>query len=140
HHDVSDRVIKRGDLVVVDIGGPLPEGYHSDSTRTYAVGEPTDRDAAGIYETLQRAQRTAVEAVRPEVSAHDADAAARDIITEAGFGEYFIHRTGQGIGLDVHEEPYIVGGNDLPLESGMVFSIEPGVYFPGRWGARIEDI
>src|SRR5699024_3916754 len=108
HHDVSDRVIKRGDLVVVDIGGPLPEGYHSDSTRTYAVGEPADPEAFGIYEILQHAQRTAVEAVRPGVSAQEVDAAARDIITDAGLGEYFIHRTGHGIGLDVHEEPYIV--------------------------------
>lgn len=140
HHDVSDRVIERGDVVVVDIGGPLPEGYNSDCTRTYAVGEPRDPEVAEAYAVLQRAQRTAVETVRPGVSAHAVDAAARDIIAEAGYGQYFIHRTGHGIGLDVHEEPYIVGGNDLPLESGMAFSVEPGIYLPGRWGARIEDI
>ncbi|PXY22937.1 M24 family metallopeptidase [Prauserella muralis] len=140
HHDVSDRVIERGDIVVVDIGGPIPEGYNSDSTRTYAVGEPRDADVAGTYEVLQRAQHAAVAAVRPGISAQDVDAAARDVIAEAGFGEYFIHRTGHGIGLDVHEEPYIVGGNDLPLEPGMAFSVEPGIYQAGRWGARIEDI
>ncbi|MFC4003377.1 M24 family metallopeptidase [Prauserella oleivorans] len=140
HHDVSDRVIEPGDVVVVDIGGPIAEGYNSDSTRTYAVGEPRDADVADTYAVLQRAQQAAVEAVCPGVTAHAVDAAARDIITEAGFGEQFIHRTGHGIGLDVHEEPYIVGGNDLPLEPGMAFSVEPGIYQAGRWGARIEDI
>jgi Xaa-Pro aminopeptidase len=140
HHDVSDRVIERGDVVVVDIGGPIAEGYNSDSTRTYSVGEPRDADVAETYAVLQRAQRAAVEAVRPGVTAEQIDAAARDVITEAGFGEYFIHRTGHGIGLDVHEEPYIIKGNALPLEPGMAFSVEPGIYQPGRWGARIEDI
>ncbi|WP_158883721.1 M24 family metallopeptidase [Amycolatopsis anabasis] len=140
HHDVSDRVIEAGDIVVVDIGGPIPEGYNSDSTRTYAVGEPRDPDVLETYAVLQRAQRAAVEAVRPGATAAQIDAAARDIIAEAGFGEYFIHRTGHGIGLDVHEEPYIIGGNELPLEPGMAFSVEPGIYQPGRWGARIEDI
>ncbi|EME50809.1 M24 family metallopeptidase [Amycolatopsis decaplanina] len=140
HHDVSERVIERGDVVVVDIGGPIAEGYNSDSTRTYAVGEPRDADVAETYAVLQRAQKAAVEAVRPGVTAESIDAAARDIIAEAGYGEYFIHRTGHGIGLDVHEEPYIIKGNALPLEPGMAFSVEPGIYQPGRWGARIEDI
>jgi Xaa-Pro aminopeptidase len=140
HHDVSERVIERGDVVVVDIGGPLPAGYNSDSTRTYAVGEPRDADVAGTYAVLQRAQAAAVAAVKPGVTAEAVDAAARDVIAEAGFGEYFIHRTGHGIGLDVHEEPYIIAGNALPLEPGMAFSVEPGIYQPGRWGARIEDI
>jgi Xaa-Pro aminopeptidase len=140
HHDVSGRVIERGDVVVVDIGGPLPAGYNSDSTRTYAVGEPRDADVAGTYAVLQRAQAAAVAAVKPGVTAEAVDAAARDVIAEAGFGEYFIHRTGHGIGLDVHEEPYIIAGNALPLEPGMAFSVEPGIYQPGRWGARIEDI
>ena len=140
HHDVSGRVIERGDVVVVDIGGPLPAGYNSDSTRTYAVGEPRDADVAETYAVLQRAQAAAVAAVRPGVTAEQVDAAARDVIAEAGFGEYFIHRTGHGIGLDVHEEPYIIAGNALPLEPGMAFSVEPGIYQPGRWGARIEDI
>ncbi|WIX76182.1 Xaa-Pro peptidase family protein [Amycolatopsis carbonis] len=140
HHDVSDRVIARGDVVVVDIGGPLPEGYNSDSTRTYAVGEPRDADVASTYAVLQQAQQSAVDAVRPGATAESIDAAAREVIDAAGFGEFFIHRTGHGIGLDVHEEPYIIGGNTLPLEPGMAFSVEPGIYQPGRWGARIEDI
>ena len=140
HHDVSERVIERGDVVVVDIGGPLPAGYNSDSTRTYAVGAPRDADVAETYAVLQRAQAAAVAAVEPGVTAEAVDAAAREVIAEAGFGEYFIHRTGHGIGLDVHEEPYIIAGNALPLEPGMAFSVEPGIYQPGRWGARIEDI
>ncbi|SFQ59454.1 M24 family metallopeptidase [Amycolatopsis rubida] len=140
HHDVSERVIERGDVVVIDIGGPVPEGYNSDSTRTYSIGEPRDADVAETYAVLQRAQQAAVDAVRPGASAESIDKAARDVIDAAGFGEYFIHRTGHGIGLDVHEEPYIINGNALPLEEGMAFSVEPGIYQPGRWGARIEDI
>jgi Xaa-Pro aminopeptidase len=140
HHGLSDRVIEPGDVVVIDIGGPVPDGYNSDSTRTYAVGEPRHADVADTYAVLQAAQAAAVAAVRPGVTAQDVDAAARTIISDAGFGDYFIHRTGHGIGLDVHEDPYIVGGNDLPLEPGMAFSVEPGIYLPGRWGARIEDI
>lgn len=139
HHGVSDRVLAAGDVVVVDIGGPLPDGYYSDSTRTYVVGEP-DAGVREAYGVLQRAQEAAVAAARPGVSAASVDAAARSIIAEAGHGEFFIHRTGHGIGLEVHEEPYIGVGNDLVLEAGMSFSIEPGIYFPGRWGARIEDI
>jgi Xaa-Pro aminopeptidase len=140
HHALSDRVIEAGDVVVVDIGGPVAEGYNSDSTRTYAVGTPRDADVAATYAVLQEAQQAAVDAVRPGATAESIDAAARDVITAAGFGDYFIHRTGHGIGLDVHEEPYIVAGNDLPLEPGMAFSVEPGIYQAGRWGARIEDI
>ncbi|PSL52623.1 Xaa-Pro dipeptidase [Saccharothrix carnea] len=140
HHDLSDRVIEAGDVVVVDIGGPVAEGYNSDSTRNYVLGEPRDADVWQTYAVLQAAQRAAVEAVRPGVTCEAVDAAARDIIADAGFGEFFVHRTGHGIGLDVHEDPYIVAGNDLPLEPGMAFSVEPGIYLPGRWGARIEDI
>ncbi|TDW93018.1 Xaa-Pro aminopeptidase [Kribbella pratensis] len=140
HHALSGRVIETGDVVVVDIGGPVAEGYNSDSTRTYAVGTPRDADVAATYAVLQEAQQAAVEAVRPGATAESIDAAARDVIAAAGFGDYFIHRTGHGIGLDVHEEPYIVAGNDLPLEPGMAFSVEPGIYQAGRWGARIEDI
>ena len=92
------------------------------------------------YSVLQRAQRAALEAVRPGVTAEQVDAAARDVLAREGLAEFFVHRTGHGIGLSVHEEPYIVAGNDLPLTPGMAFSIEPGIYFPGRWGARIEDI
>jgi Xaa-Pro dipeptidase len=140
HHDVSDRVIQSGDVVVIDIGGPVPEGYNSDSTRTYVLGEPTEPDVRAVYGVLQRAQQTAVDMIRPGVTAEAVDMAARRIISDAGFGDNFIHRTGHGIGLDVHEEPYILEGNDLPLEPGMTFSVEPGIYLPGRWGARIEDI
>jgi D-alanyl-D-alanine dipeptidase len=139
HHECSYRELRVGDVVVVDIGGAWEPGYHSDSTRTYSFGEP-NRQVAQQYSTLQHAQRASVEAVRPGVTAEQVDAAARDVLAEAGLGEYFVHRTGHGIGLSVHEEPYIVAGNDLPLAAGMAFSVEPGIYFPGKWGARIEDI
>jgi Xaa-Pro dipeptidase len=140
HHEVSDRVIQQGDVVVVDIGGPVPEGYNSDSTRTYVLGEPSEPDVLATYTVLQRAQQAAVDIVRPGVTAETVDATARQIIADAGFGDYFIHRTGHGIGLDVHEDPYIVAGNSVALAPGMAFSVEPGIYLPGRWGARIEDI
>jgi Xaa-Pro aminopeptidase len=140
HHEVSDRVIESGDVVVVDIGGPLPSGYFSDSTRTYAVGAEPPAAVLEAYAALQDAQERAVATVRPGVTAEQVDAAARARLTDAGLGERFLHRTGHGIGLDVHEDPYIVGGNALPLEPGMAFSVEPGVYLDGEWGARIEDI
>ncbi|MBF6170544.1 M24 family metallopeptidase [Nocardia blacklockiae] len=139
HHAVSDRRIEAGDVVVVDIGGPVEPGYFSDSTRTYVLGEP-DSEVAARCAALEQAQAAAVAAVRPGVTAASIDAAARNPLSEAGFGDNFIHRTGHGIGLSVHEEPYIVAGNDIVLEPGMAFSIEPGLYFPGEWGARIEDI
>jgi Xaa-Pro aminopeptidase len=139
HHEVSRRVIEPGDVVVVDIGGPVEPGYNSDSTRTYVLGEPS-AEVAGRCAVLAQAQAAAVAAVRPGVTAESIDAAARNPLAEAGFGDVFIHRTGHGIGLSVHEEPYIVAGNDLLLEPGMAFSIEPGIYFRGDWGARIEDI
>jgi Xaa-Pro aminopeptidase len=139
HHECSDRRLVVGDIVVVDIGGPYEPGYNSDSTRTYSIGEP-DGDVARRYSALQRAQRAAVAAVRPGVTAEQVDAAARDVLAAEGLAEAFVHRTGHGIGLSVHEEPYIVAGNDLPLEEGMAFSVEPGIYFAGEWGARIEDI
>ena len=139
HHECSDRRLQPGDVVVVDIGGSVEPGYNSDCTRTYSVGEP-DPKIAEQYAVLQRAQAAAVAAVRPGVTAEQVDAAARDILADAGLGEYFVHRTGHGIGLSVHEEPYIVAGNRRPLAEGMAFSVEPGVYLPGRWGARIEDI
>ncbi|MEH3140043.1 MAG: Xaa-Pro peptidase family protein [Mycobacterium kyogaense] len=139
HHECSDRELQAGDIVVVDIGGPYEPGYNSDSTRTYSIGEP-DPEVARRYAVLQRAQQAAVAAVRPGVTAEQVDAAARDVLAAEGLAEYFVHRTGHGIGLSVHEEPYIVAGNDLPLLEGMAFSVEPGIYFPGQWGARIEDI
>ncbi|MFK3834742.1 M24 family metallopeptidase [Microbacterium sp. NPDC087868] len=139
HHEVSDRVIEEGDIVVVDIGGAVSSGYNSDSTRTYAVGTP-DSEAAERIAVLVRAQQAAVDAARPGVTASEVDAAARQVLADAGLGEAFLHRTGHGIGVSVHEEPYIAPGNDLVLREGMAFSIEPGIYFSGEWGARIEDI
>ncbi|WP_424186190.1 M24 family metallopeptidase [Actinokineospora sp. G85] len=195
HHDVSDRVIAAGDVVVVDTGGALPSGYCSDSTRTYSLGAPADDDVPATYEVLRAAQAAAVATVRPGATAESIDAAARDVLVTAGLGrvskaavrdsragaapggtgrrhrynpgtgtstphrqepprsrlssnglpkhglgDLFIHRTGHGIGVEGHEHPYIVAGNDLRVAEGMAFSIEPGVYLPGRWGARIEDI
>ncbi|MGW5441248.1 M24 family metallopeptidase [Nocardia asteroides] len=139
HHGVSDRVIESGDVVVIDIGGPVEPGYYSDSTRTYVLGTP-GKQVAERMALLEAAQAAAVAAVRPGVTAESIDAAARTVLAEAGLGDAFVHRTGHGIGLSVHEEPYIVAGNDLVLEPGMAFSIEPGIYFRGKWGARIEDI
>jgi Xaa-Pro aminopeptidase len=140
HHELSDRVVQAGDLVVVDIGGETATGYRSDCTRTYLVGGVAARDLLEWYTVLQQAQAAATAAVRPGVTCEQIDAVARGVITEAGFGDHFIHRTGHGIGLDTHEAPYVVAGNDLPLEPGMAFSVEPGIYLAGRWGARIEDI
>jgi Xaa-Pro aminopeptidase len=138
HHELSDRVLQPGDVVVVDIGGVMPSGYCSDCTRTYALGQPP-ADFSAYYKVLKDAQEAACVAVRPGVAAQDIDAAAREPIAAAGYGKYFFHRTGHGIGLETHEDPYIVTGNTGPLEPGMAFSVEPGIY-PGPHGARIEDI
>jgi Xaa-Pro aminopeptidase len=139
HHAASTRIIRAGDVVVVDIGGTMPSGYCSDSTRTYAIGQ-VDPQAQEQYAVLQAAQQAAVDAVRPGVSAESVDAAARRVIADAGWGPLFVHRTGHGIGIETHERPYIVAGNTQILEAGMAFSVEPGIYQPGRHGARIEDI
>lgn len=139
HHSVSDRVLRPGDAVVVDIGGTMPSGYCSDSTRTYALGEP-DREFQQRYAALHRSQAAAVMAVRPGVTAQSLDAVARTVLVDSGLGDLFIHRTGHGIGLETHEDPYLVSGNDVVIEPGMAFSIEPGFYDVGRHGARIEDI
>jgi Xaa-Pro aminopeptidase len=139
HHEASDRVIRHGDPVVVDIGGTTDEGYCSDSTRVYSIGEP-EPEFRHLYDVLLAAQIAQTEAVRPGITAEELDAIGRDLIAEAGYGEYFIHRTGHGIGLESHEPPYIAAGSPLPLEPGMAFSIEPGIYLPDRHGARIEDI
>ncbi|WP_333619903.1 M24 family metallopeptidase [Dietzia sp.] len=139
HHDVSDRVIEAGDIVVVDIGGPIPSGFNSDSTRTYSMGEPSAAVAAE-YAVLEEAQARARAAVRPGAKARDIDAAAREHLASAGIGERFVHRTGHGIGLSVHESPYISANSDTVLAEGMAFSIEPGIYARGEWGARLEDI
>ena len=139
HHTASDRVLQPGDAVVLDIGGTMPSGYCSDCTRTYAIGAPPDEFAA-YYEILRAAQETACQAVRPGVTGEAVDAAAREPITRAGYGEFFVHRTGHGIGMEAHEDPYLVAGNAGPLEAGHAFSVEPGVYLPGRFGLRLEDI
>ncbi|MDF2968784.1 MAG: family metallopeptidase [Nocardioidaceae bacterium] len=140
HHDLSDRLIEPGDPVVVDIGGTMESGYCSDSTRTYVAGHSPPDDFARYYEVLRTAQDRQCAYARPGVSAEALDAVGRDVITAAGYGKAFLHRTGHGIGMETHEEPYIVAGNHLVLEPGMAFSIEPGIYLPGRHGARIEDI
>jgi Xaa-Pro aminopeptidase len=139
HHETADRVMQAGDVVVVDIGGTTAEGYCSDSTRTYTLGEPP-AEFRDYFAVLQQAHVAACEQARPGVTAESVDAAAREVITAGGYGDAFIHRTGHGIGVETHEEPYIVAGNTRPLESGMAFSIEPGIYLAGRHGARIEDI
>jgi Xaa-Pro aminopeptidase len=139
HHEVSDRLLQPGDAVVIDIGGTTAEGYCSDCTRMYTLGEPP-ADFVDYFQVLHAAQIAACQHARPGVSAESVDAAARDVITAGGYGDAFIHRTGHGIGVESHEEPYIVTGNDRLLEAGMAFSIEPGIYLPGRHGARIEDI
>ena len=138
HHEPTDRTIEAGDTVVVDFGGRW-KGYCSDTTRTFVVGKPS-KEVTEAYAVLQAAQSAARATIRPGVPAEKVDAAARSTIADAGYGEYFIHRTGHGIGLEVHEHPYIVSGNSEPLEPGMAFSVEPGIYVPGRFGMRIEDI
>lgn len=139
HHEVGDRVLERGDVVVVDIGGTTAEGYCSDCTRMYTLGEPP-QEFRDYFAVLLEAQLAACAHARPGVTAESVDAAARDVITRGGYGEAFLHRTGHGIGVETHEEPYIVEGNTTVLEPGMAFSIEPGIYLAGRHGARIEDI
>ena len=138
HHVPGDRVITEGDAIVLDIGGTV-DGYCSDTSRTAFVGE-APAEFAALYEVLRHAQRAACDAVAPGVPAAAVDAVARDIITEAGYGEAFLHRTGHGIGLETHEEPYIVSSNEEPLVAGNAFSVEPGIYIRAAWGARIEDI
>jgi len=132
-------VIQAGETVVVDIGGTMPDGYCSDSTRNYSLGAPP-AEYAEYYAVLLAAQKAQCEAVKPGITSEELDAVGRDLIAAAGHGEHFIHRTGHGIGLETHEEPYIVSGSKRPLEPGMAFSIEPGIYLAGRHGARIEDI
>lgn len=138
HHEPGSRTIVPRDAVVMDFGGELA-GYHSDTTRTVAVGEPTD-ELEQVFAVVREAQAAAIDAVRPGVTAGSIDAAARGVIESAGFGERFIHRTGHGIGLEVHEPPYLVAGDETVLQPGVTFSVEPGIYLPGRLGVRIEDI
>ena len=138
HHAAGARRIGAGDAIVLDIGGTRA-GYTSDTSRTAFVGEPP-ADFLALYAVLREAQAAACDAVRPGITGAELDAVARSIITDAGHGEAFLHRTGHGIGLETHEEPYIVASNDEPLVEGNVFSIEPGIYIRDTWGARIEDI
>lgn len=138
HHEASERRIAAGDAVVLDFGGHMAD-YCSDITRTVAVAEPS-AELRAIHDVVQMAQQAAVDAVRPGVTCEEVDRAARSVIEGAGYGGEFIHRTGHGIGLEVHEPPYIVTGNTTPLEAGMTFSVEPGIYLADRLGVRIEDI
>ncbi|MFC4498230.1 MULTISPECIES: aminopeptidase P family protein [Streptomyces] len=138
HHEVGDRVIERGDMVVLDFGG-LKDGYGSDTSRTVHVGEPTDEERR-VHDLVRAAQEAGFRAVRPGVACQEVDRAARAVIADAGYGEYFVHRTGHGIGVTTHEPPYMIEGEEQPLVPGMCFSVEPGVYLPGRFGVRIEDI
>ncbi len=145
HHEPGARRIRAGEAVVCDFGGTMrteqtgSAGYCSDTTRTVVTGPPS-AELQECYEVLQDAQATAVAAVRPGVTCEAIDVAAREPITAAGFGEYFVHRTGHGIGIDEHEAPWIIGGNATTIRPGHAFSVEPGIYLPGRFGARIEDI
>ncbi|MDX1468069.1 MAG: Xaa-Pro peptidase family protein [Acidimicrobiia bacterium] len=138
HHEASDRVMEDGDLVVCDFGGSM-DGYQSDSTRTFSIGEPSEKQFE-VHSVVAAANEAGRSAVGPGVPCQEVDRAARAVIEEAGYGESFIHRTGHGIGLEVHEHPYMVEGNELQLEEGMTFSVEPGIYLPGEFGIRIEDI
>ncbi|MGP4085303.1 M24 family metallopeptidase [Streptomyces sp. KR55] len=138
HHEVGDRVIERGDMVVLDFGG-LKNGYGSDTSRTVHVGEPTEEERR-VHDIVREAQEAGFRAVRPGVACQEVDRAARAVIADAGYGEYFIHRTGHGIGVTTHEPPYMIEGEEQPLVPGMCFSVEPGIYLPGRFGVRIEDI
>ncbi|MFI5638379.1 aminopeptidase P family protein [Streptomyces goshikiensis] len=138
HHEAGDRVIRRGDMVVLDFGG-LKDGYGSDISRTVHVGEP-DAEEQRVHDIVREAQQAGVAAVRPGVSCQEVDRAARAVITEFGYGDRFIHRTGHGIGVTTHEPPYMVEGEERPMVPGMCFSVEPGIYLPGRFGVRIEDI
>ncbi len=138
HHHASDRVINEGEIVLCDFGGTM-DGYCSDITRCVFLGEPP-AEVAEAYAVLHEAQAAAVVAGTVGTPCQEVDRVARRIIAAAGYGDYFIHRTGHGIGMEEHEDPYMVEGNALPLEQGHAFSVEPGIYMPGRWGMRLEDI
>ncbi len=138
HHHASSRVIEAGEIVLCDFGGTM-DGYCSDITRCVFPGEPP-AEIDDAYAVLHAAQAAAVAAATVGTACEDVDLAAREVINSAGFGDYFIHRTGHGIGLEEHEDPYIIAGNTDPLVAGHAFSVEPGIYLPGRWGMRLEDI
>jgi Xaa-Pro aminopeptidase len=138
HHETGSRTLQEGDVVILDYGCEL-EDYHSDITLTVSLG-PAAEEVRQVHQVVWEAQQRALEAIRPGVSAESIDQAARSVIANAGFGDFFIHRTGHGIGLQVHEPPYMVEGNSAPLEEGMTFSVEPGIYLPDRFGVRLEVI
>lgn len=138
HHSTGNRQISKGDAIVLDIGGSL-DHFSSDMTRMAILGDGPD-DYAHVHAVVEEAVQAAMAAARPGVAARMVDQAARDVITAAGYGEYFVHRTGHGLGLEVHEPPYLTSTSETVLEPGMVFSIEPGIYLPGRFGIRLEDI
>lgn len=138
HYNDDKRVIEEQDLVILDFGCRY-KGYCSDTSRTVFIGEPTEEQKK-VYEIVLRANREAEKAVKEGVLAEDIDRIARDVITKEGYGEYFICRTGHGIGVEIHEEPFIKEGNKEVLKSGMAFSVEPGIYIPGKFGMRVEDI
>ncbi|MGH2392948.1 MAG: aminopeptidase P family protein, partial [Candidatus Limnocylindria bacterium] len=138
HHEAGERTIEVGDAVVLDFGG-LMYGYGSDTSRTACVGEPS-AEVREVHEIVRLAQQAGVDAVRPGVACQEVDRAARQVITDAGYGEQFIHRTGHGIGTTTHEPPYMIEGEEQPLVPGMCFSVEPGIYLSGEFGVRIEDI
>ena len=143
HHDAGHRVIRAGEPVVLDIGGTRA-GYASDTTRTVWVageaGIAPEPEFVRVFELVRDAQARATAAIRPGVPAEQIDATARSVIADAGYADFFTHRLGHGIGLEVHEDPYVVAGNSTPLKPGTAFSVEPGVYLPGRWGVRLENI
>ena len=138
HHDPGGRVIERGEMVLCDFGGKL-DGYCSDTTRCVWTGRPP-AEVRAAYDALHAAQERAVQAVQPGKPLCNVDLAARNVLRASGYDEFFIHRTGHGIGTEVHEHPYVTEHNAAPIEIGHAFSVEPGIYFPGRWGMRIEDI
>ena len=138
HHHPGSRIIRRGDIVLCDFGGTM-DGYCSDITRCVHIGEPS-AEVRDAWDVLRRAQQAAVDAARVGARCEDVDRAARRIIADAGYGDEFIHRTGHGIGMDAHEDPYMVEGNGAPLAAGHAFSVEPGIYVAGKWGMRLEDI
>lgn len=139
HHETGDRRMRRHDAVILDFGGTR-SGYGSDLSRTVHVGDRPNDELVRVHDTVRRAQEAGYAAARAGVAAQTVDAAARAVIADAGYGDFFIHRLGHGIGLDGHEHPYLVSGNEQTLAPGMSFSIEPGIYLPGRFGVRIEDI
>lgn len=137
HGGPSDRRLRAGDVILVDTGHTV-DGYWSDLTRTFSFGR-RNKEFTRVYEVVEKAQKAAIRAVKPGATCQSVDSAARKVIEDAGFGDCFIHRTGHGLGLDIHEPPYLVQGNQARLRAGMVVTIEPGIYLPGRFGVRIED-